>query len=60
MQSQTLKSSQVLTKNDIENLANRFGGDENDYIEIANKQKNTNTINKYPLLKEINDVVYSK
>ncbi|TMO07371.1 MULTISPECIES: BcsR/BcsP family cellulose biosynthesis protein [Pseudoalteromonas] len=44
-----------LTPNDIENLARRFGGKKDDYIEITDKQKNIHTINKYALLKEIND-----
>ncbi|XQF90574.1 BcsR/BcsP family cellulose biosynthesis protein [Pseudoalteromonas espejiana] len=38
------KSSQTLTSNDIENLARRFGGKSEDYIEIVNKQKNKQTI----------------
>lgn len=49
------KNSQTLTSSDIENLAKRFGGRSEDYIEIVNKQKNAQTINKYALLKEIND-----
>ena len=49
------KSSQILTSSDIENLARRFGGKSDDYIEIMNTQKNQKTINKYALLKEIDD-----
>ncbi|MEL0633292.1 BcsR/BcsP family cellulose biosynthesis protein [Pseudoalteromonas carrageenovora] len=54
MHSLTYKDSQTLTSSDIENLALRFGGKREDYIEIVNKQKNIQTINKYALLKEIN------
>ena len=55
MNSLTSKNSQTLTSSDIENLALRFGGKSDDYIEIVNKQQNNNTINKYALLKEINN-----
>ncbi|KAA1151279.1 hypothetical protein EU510_15635 [Pseudoalteromonas sp. FUC4] len=55
MNNLTPKNSQTLTSSDIENLALRFGGKSNDYIEIVNKQQNNNTINKYALLKEINN-----
>ncbi|XQF92231.1 BcsR/BcsP family cellulose biosynthesis protein [Pseudoalteromonas espejiana] len=51
------KSSQTLTSNDIENLARRFGGKSEDYIEIVNKQKNKQTIKKYALLNEIERAV---
>jgi hypothetical protein len=51
------KSSQILTSSDIENLARRFGGKSDDYIEIMNTQKNQKTINKYALLKEIDDAL---
>ena len=51
----TSKNSQTLTSSDIENLTLRFGGKSDDYIEIVNKQQNNNTINKYALLKEINN-----
>lgn len=54
MRNLAYKDSQTLTSSDIENLARRFGGKSEDYIEIVNKQKNTQTINKYALLKEIN------
>lgn len=55
MNSLIYKDSQTLTSSDIENLALRFGGKREDYIEIVNKQKNIQTINKYALLKEINN-----
>jgi len=55
MNNLTPKNSQTLTSSDIENLALRFGGKSDDYIEIVNKQQNNNTINKYALLKEINN-----
>ncbi|MBH0055797.1 hypothetical protein I6F65_02385 [Pseudoalteromonas sp. SWXJZ94C] len=55
MQNLISRHSQTLTSNDIENLARRFGGKSDDYIEIVNKQKNNKTINKYALLKEIDD-----
>ena len=55
MQNLITKNSQTLTSNDIENLALRFGGKSEDYIEIVNKQKNNKTINKYALLKEIDN-----
>jgi hypothetical protein len=55
MQNLITKNSQTLTSNDIENLARRFGGKSEDYIEIVNKQKNNKTINKYALLKEIDN-----
>ncbi|WP_024610236.1 BcsR/BcsP family cellulose biosynthesis protein [Pseudoalteromonas sp. TB64] len=55
MQNLISRHSQTLTSNDIENLARRFGGKSEDYIEIVNKQKNNKTINKYALLKEIDD-----
>ena len=51
------KSSQILTSSDIENLARRFGGKSDDYIEIMNTQNNQKTINKYALLKEIDDAL---
>ncbi|WP_213608696.1 BcsR/BcsP family cellulose biosynthesis protein [Pseudoalteromonas sp.] len=54
-----VKNSQTLTSNDIENLAKRFGGKSNDYIEIVNTQKNKQTINKYALLKEIDNALKS-
>ncbi|MDO6547465.1 BcsR/BcsP family cellulose biosynthesis protein [Pseudoalteromonas carrageenovora] len=54
MRSLAYKDSQTLTSSDIENLARRFAGKSEDYIEIVNKQKNAQTINKYALLKEIN------
>jgi len=38
MQNLITKNSQTLTSNDIENLARRFGGKSEDYIEIVNKQ----------------------
>ncbi|MEL0640907.1 BcsR/BcsP family cellulose biosynthesis protein [Pseudoalteromonas aliena] len=53
------KNSQTLTSSDIENLTLRFGGNSEDYIEIVNKQKNIETINKYALLKEINNELNS-
>lgn len=49
------KDSQTLTSSDVENLVLRFGGKRDDYIEIVNKQQNKNTIEKYALLKEINN-----
>jgi hypothetical protein len=49
------KDSQTLTSNDVENLSRRFGGKSDDYVEIVDKQKNIQTINKYALLKEIDD-----
>ncbi|GAA66741.1 hypothetical protein I6F50_10090 [Pseudoalteromonas sp. NZS127_1] len=55
MNNLTSKNSQTLTSSDIENLTLRFGGKSDDYIEIVNKQQNNNTINKYALLKEINN-----
>ena len=55
MQNLISRHSQTLTSNDIENLARRFGGKSDDYIEIVNKQKNNKTINKYALLKEIDN-----
>lgn len=57
MQKVISKSSKTLTSNDITNLARRFGGKSEDYIEIVNKQKNTQTIKKYALLKEINNAL---
>lgn len=39
MQHSYLKPSKTLTPNDIENLARRFGGKKDDYIEITDKQK---------------------
>ncbi|BED89826.1 MULTISPECIES: BcsR/BcsP family cellulose biosynthesis protein [unclassified Pseudoalteromonas] len=57
MHNLTTKSSETLTSNDIENLARRFGGKSEDYIEIVNKQKNKQTIKKYALLNEIHRVV---
>ncbi|MCQ8821494.1 hypothetical protein NQT65_14905 [Pseudoalteromonas agarivorans] len=53
MRNLTTKSSETLTSNDIENLARRFGGKSEDYVEIVNKQKNKQTIKKYALLNEI-------
>ncbi|KPZ54624.1 hypothetical protein CWC16_05875 [Pseudoalteromonas sp. S3776] len=53
----TTKSSETLTSNDIENLARRFGGKSEDYVEIVNKQKNKQTIKKYALLNEIHRAV---
>ena len=43
MRNLTTKSSETLTSNDIENLARRFGGKSEDYVEIVNKQKNKQT-----------------
>ncbi|MDC9564882.1 MULTISPECIES: BcsR/BcsP family cellulose biosynthesis protein [unclassified Pseudoalteromonas] len=57
MRNLTTKSSETLTSNDIENLARRFGGKSEDYVEIVNKQKNKQTIEKYALLNEIHRAV---
>ncbi|KPW04450.1 MULTISPECIES: BcsR/BcsP family cellulose biosynthesis protein [unclassified Pseudoalteromonas] len=57
MRNLTTKSSETLTSNDIENLARRFGGKSEDYVEIVNKQKNKQTIKKYALLNEIHRAV---
>ncbi|MBB1406396.1 hypothetical protein H5079_12335 [Pseudoalteromonas sp. SG44-5] len=51
------KESKTLTSNDIKNLSHRFGGQSDDYVEIVNQQQNIKTINKYPLLKEIDSAV---
>lgn len=51
------KNSETLTSNDIENLTQYFAGKHESYIEIVNSQQNTKTINKYPLLKEINSAL---
>jgi len=55
MNNSSSKNSQTLTPSDVENLVLRFGGKSDDYLEIVNKQQNKNTINKYALLKEINN-----
>lgn len=39
MNSLIYKDSQTLTSSDIENLALRFGGKREDYIEIVNNKK---------------------
>jgi len=57
MRNLTTKSSETLTSNDIDNLARRFGGKSEDYVEIVNKQKNKQTIEKYALLNEIHRAV---
>ncbi len=57
MRNLTTKSSETLTSNDIENLARRFGGKSEDYVEIVNKQKKKQTIEKYSLLNEIHRAV---
>lgn len=57
MRNLSTKSSETLTSNDIENLARRFGGKSEDYVEIVNKQKNKQTIEKYALLNEIHRAV---
>ena len=57
MRNLSTKSSETLTSNDIENLARRFGGKSEDYVEIVNKQKNKQTIKKYALLNEIHRAV---
>ena len=57
MRNLTTKSSETLTSNDIETLARRFGGKSEDYVEIVNKQKNKQTIEKYALLNEIHRAV---
>ncbi|ALQ07554.1 MULTISPECIES: BcsR/BcsP family cellulose biosynthesis protein [Pseudoalteromonas] len=59
MQNLISKNPQTLTSNDIANLAHRFGGKSEDYIEIVNTQKNMQTINKYALLKEIDNELAS-
>jgi hypothetical protein len=51
------KNSKTLTSNDIESLTQYFAGKHEDYIEIVNSQQNTKTINKYPLLREINSAL---
>ncbi|MBE0350141.1 BcsR/BcsP family cellulose biosynthesis protein [Pseudoalteromonas lipolytica] len=48
-----LKKSTVLTKNDIDNLLRQFGGKNQGYIEIVDVEKNRQTIDKYPLIKDI-------
>ncbi|AXV65789.1 MULTISPECIES: BcsR/BcsP family cellulose biosynthesis protein [Pseudoalteromonas] len=47
------KKSTVLTKNDIDNLLRQFGGKNQGYIEIVDVEKNRQTIDKYPLIKDI-------
>lgn len=51
------KSSQTLTLNDVENLAQHFSGKSDDYVEIVDKQLNNQIIKKYALLKEIDDAL---
>jgi hypothetical protein len=51
------KNAKTLQSNDIEGLTQYFAGKHEDYIEIVNSQQNTKTINKYPLLKEINSAL---
>ncbi|MBQ4833095.1 hypothetical protein J8L70_07570 [Pseudoalteromonas sp. MMG010] len=53
MQNIEFKSIYTLTKSDIDNLVNRFGGDSTQYLEITDSYKNNQTIKKYPLIKEI-------
>ena len=48
-----VKNSTILTQYDITNLLQRFGGKNQQYVEIVDVQKNLQTINKYPLLKDI-------
>ena len=48
-----VKNSTILTQYDITNLLRRFGGKNQQYVEIVDVQKNLQTINKYPLLKDI-------
>ncbi|WP_372759839.1 BcsR/BcsP family cellulose biosynthesis protein [Pseudoalteromonas sp.] len=57
MQNIVLKDSQTLTSNDVTNLSKHFGGRQQDYVEIVNTQYNKATINKYPLLKDIERVI---
>lgn len=47
------KKSTVLTKNDIDNLLRQFGGKNQGYIEIVDVENNRQTIDKYPLIKDI-------
>ena len=53
MTSCVVTKSTILTQYDITNLLNRFGGKNQQYVEIVDVQKNLQTINKYPLLKDI-------
>lgn len=48
-----VKKSSILTDYDIDNLYRKFGGANQNYIEIVNGAKNKSTIEKYPLLKDI-------
>lgn len=48
-----LKKTNTLTSDDITNLLCRFGEKDQQYVEIVDVQKNIQTINKYPLLKDI-------
>ncbi|WP_404340686.1 hypothetical protein [Pseudoalteromonas mariniglutinosa] len=48
-----VKQSKTLTQYDIANLLNRFAGKHHDYVEIVDVQKNRLTIEKYPLLQDI-------
>ena len=48
-----VKNSTILTQYDITNLLKRFGGRNQQYVEIVDVQKNLQTINKYPLIKDI-------
>ncbi|TMN71388.1 hypothetical protein CWB85_11320 [Pseudoalteromonas sp. S1727] len=54
-----VKNSTILTQYDITNLLRRFGGKNQQYVEIVDVQKNLQTINKYPLIKDVSSSVHT-
>ena len=53
MNDYAVKKSTILTQYDIDNLLHQFGGKKQTYIEIVDVEKNRQTIEKYPLIKDI-------
>ncbi|MCF7500518.1 MULTISPECIES: BcsR/BcsP family cellulose biosynthesis protein [unclassified Pseudoalteromonas] len=53
MNDYVVKKSTILTQYDIDNLLHQFGGKNQTYIEIVDVEKNRQTIEKYPLIKDI-------
>ncbi len=49
--------SNTLTQYDIDNLLQKFGGRQQEYVEITDVEKNRKTIEKYPLISDISNAI---
>lgn len=49
--------SNTLTQYDIDNLMQKFGGRQQEYVEITDVEKNRKTIEKYPLISDISNAI---